>query len=374
MNWFTHTHAVPLLKSHDAAFVTFNCLTSSPHWKSSNMYDAESVLLHKPDDLARALNVRFDGYIEDDSTPDTFYMGDYYRWKSAGPRPRAFDQLLSKAELAQWLYALFLHIALPASRKHENTEFGASPMVWKSLNLTAFLRLLMHLHTIGYPAHWLGQVLANILKDDVVTSARPPIKCPIDLDECLKRRDMKKMSTSAFVAELSTLTAMFSRVLPFAVIVREGVIPHLENVRECTSRFKEDTGMPMQMMDAIRADWVLVFMNLRKMFKMKKTKDKFEEEVAAKLRDVLMDETLLKQMERGIHVVSTWTWNAERKEAKFWMREDVLRHMRDEEAEWRVEVWRTDAWFPLNVMGPFKRKVEWEIGRGWADVLLNTQD
>lgn len=55
---------------------------------------------------------------------------------------------LSQPQLEKWLYSFFLKLCIPAPREPEDIPPMNSP-----LNLTAFLRLISHLHEIGYPAH-----------------------------------------------------------------------------------------------------------------------------------------------------------------------------------------------------------------------------
>lgn len=55
---------------------------------------------------------------------------------------------LSRPQLEKWLYSFFLKLCIPAPREPEDIPPMNSP-----LNLTAFLRLISHLHEIGYPAH-----------------------------------------------------------------------------------------------------------------------------------------------------------------------------------------------------------------------------
>jgi len=48
--------------------------------------------------------------------------------------------------------------------------------------------------------------------------------------------------------------------------------------------------------------------------------------------------------ERGLHVVTTWDFDTEAKQATFWMREDVMKSTSASHADWYVGIWRTDTW------------------------------
>ena len=369
MGLFTFIYATPMLKTHDAAFVTYNCLTCPPRWTSLETYNADSLLLYKKADLARALNVRHAGRFEGGPNPMAnimFFAGDYYSWKSIINGSLKFESLLPRADFNHWLYGLLLKLALPAFRDHDKHKFGVSMMVRAPLNMTAFPKLLIHLRSIGYPSHWMGQILTNIITDNVVTTARPPTTCPISLKEVSAREPPMKFSMLPFLAEMSTLTAQFLRILPFAVIVDDGVIPGLESIREYTVTFNRKNDPPRESCDAVRADWILVFAKWDELSRVL-LKRPFAY-TSTQFRSALMDEDLLRQMRGGFHVVTTWTWDRGKRQVRFWLREDVGEEVRKIEKGWRVEVFRTDLWGPM-YRDMWQRNVEWKVGSTWAEML-----
>ena len=90
-------------------------------------------------------------------------------------------------------------------------------MIHAPCNLAAFFRMLVHLHTTGYPGHWLSTVLCNILPNSVTTSARPPETASLHIDEVEAPRPTIHMTTAPYMAEMSTLTAIHQPLLPFAL-------------------------------------------------------------------------------------------------------------------------------------------------------------
>lgn len=102
-----------------------------------------------------------------------------------------------------WLHRLFFKLCIPKERQIVNMELIFSP-----LNLTAFVRLCIHLHSIGYPAHWIGGVLEDILSRHITTKAWPPRSDPLKIREVKNEMPPLKQSTAPFVAELSTLVSM----------------------------------------------------------------------------------------------------------------------------------------------------------------------
>jgi hypothetical protein len=366
MSFFNHVYAASLLKKHDEAFFTFNCLVCPPYWRSAADWDYGSVCLRNPKQLEAALDVRFDGYIDDYQRPQMFYLGLYWRWKAVRKRSENVETLLPKATLVRWLYAMFLHIALPAPRG-EGEELGY-PMpvrVHKPLNLTAFLRLLLHLKSIGYSSHWLGTVLENILMDNVVTSARAPTECPSQVDQLSSKAAPQKISMVPFIAELSTIAAQFANVLPFATTIDSEIFPRQESVRECTLTW---TTPPYEddlfHEDANRADWILVFAQIASLHKAERKVKSLEHIDPHRLRTFrdMVDET------EKIHIVTTWKWNRELNKGRFWMREDVLDQIHRNGEEYRVEIYRTDAWDALGKR-PFESRPDLKVGRRWSDVV-----
>ena len=141
-------------------------------------------------------------------------MCDYIRWQKIKAKPHSFSLLLSRPALTKWLYALFLKLAIPFYRPPEDWM----QLIYTPLNLTIFLRLLTQLRDIGYPSHWLTDILANILENDVVTTARPPETYPLKIDEAHSEHPLKRFQVRPFMPEMRTLTTIFQRILPFSVM------------------------------------------------------------------------------------------------------------------------------------------------------------
>ena len=91
----------------------------------------------------------------------------YNRWYHQAVS-REYKNLMPKAKLQTWLYRLFLKTALPVD-KYMITDWE---LIYSPLNLTYFFRLCAHLHSIGYPAHWLSEVVSNLLSGTITTTAR----------------------------------------------------------------------------------------------------------------------------------------------------------------------------------------------------------
>ena len=338
-NLFSFLYAVPLLKHHDASFVTSTCLRNTPAWKSIDSFNNESIIINDSERLFKLLQVKCAGNFEDphELCSHPWALGSYLKWSSPAHGAHSFNMLLPRAAFCNWLYGLFFKLALPAIRGHNCMAFGASIMVYSPCTLVVFFRLLMHLHSIGYPSHWLSTVLGSILADNVLTSARPPVTCPLDIQEVNCHKPPKRITTSPYVAEMSTLTTLFLRLLPFAVYGSEVDIPSPQSIWECTVQFQKVDVLT----DSNRPDFVLVFTKLPLMEdaapRGKLNKPQY-------VRDLLQDDRLLDQHKRSIVMVSTWKWDPVVQQAIFWMREDVVNSILDSAGQWTCEINRTDNW------------------------------
>ncbi|ORY81014.1 hypothetical protein BCR37DRAFT_380908 [Protomyces lactucae-debilis] len=101
------------------------------------------------------------------------FCNEYARWRplaGLNTANRLGDRSgLKREALTDWLYQVFLTLALPRKRPAKSK----APLPTEPLNLHAFFRLLLYLQSVGIPGHWLGQVIDNLIQHRVVTRARP---------------------------------------------------------------------------------------------------------------------------------------------------------------------------------------------------------
>jgi hypothetical protein len=67
--------------------------------------------------------------------------------------------------------------------------------------------------------------------------------------------------------------------------------------------------------------------------------------------------------EKGVHVLTTWTWSRAGKRVSFWMRGDVTSSMRGK--DWAVAIFRTDSWIEQSPMHKVD-EIE-DLGATWVD-------
>lgn len=129
--------------------------------------------------------------------------------------PRPMDQLPSREELTSWLNRVLINILAPS-------KTGSGMLNWVRVrypnNLTMFVRLLMRLHEIGYPSHWLSEYLHVVISDGLVTDVVPYLgDAPIPLSHMQKRGARRQVNLDPWRVELETILALGYEAIPFPV-------------------------------------------------------------------------------------------------------------------------------------------------------------
>lgn len=130
------------------------------------------------------------------------------------PLPRSLNKLASKTRLHRWLSHLLLCTLSNAMPRPPSQRIDLPN------NLHPFFRLLVHLHDVGFPAHWLGEFLQNVVSDTLVTDMKPcegllPISPARNQATCSAR----KVHLKAWQLELEIILATVGPALPFHVIL-----------------------------------------------------------------------------------------------------------------------------------------------------------
>ncbi|KAL2030761.1 hypothetical protein VTO58DRAFT_108115 [Aureobasidium pullulans] len=192
--------------------------------------------------------------------------------------------------------------------------------------------LIGQFHKIGYPAHWLSEVLGNLLEGTIMTNARAPRKEVLTIKEAQKTYPSRAMCVKPWIAELSTLVSIWKDVLPFGLLFSNDLIPNLNAVRQYTIKFPTPNGCSLD-----KSVFALVFWNSA------------QEPPPTNLRATLLDdeqgdrsESARNIRESGIHVLSTFKWTQETRTVSFWLRSDVVETM--EQGDWNAYIWRLDSW------------------------------
>ncbi|KAF5484753.1 hypothetical protein CGCS363_v013958 [Colletotrichum siamense] len=156
----------PLLRQDRPSNLRFNNLLNPPMFKSHDQFLAEYVLMHD----AKEVESNFGVTREKNPNPldvdeaalqqmfggNKFAIEDYFIWAKSSTKTTLSKRLMSRSALERWLYLHLLKICLPYPRPKLSDRPVHAP-----LNLTTFLRIVGHMHDVGYPAHWLSGVLSS---------------------------------------------------------------------------------------------------------------------------------------------------------------------------------------------------------------------
>jgi hypothetical protein len=323
-------YGLPILKNVRDSTFTSICLGNPPKFESLNHFLNEYALINTSDQGFKIFGMS----MSEDSPlvkhlsqglEITYPLGpDYISWCRALRGRIKFDDLLPRAEIERWLYAHFFKLVLPYPRPRKEYAPVHAP-----LNLTIFFRLLVQLHDVGYPGHWLSSVLVNILRDEVTTTARPPRSSPLTIKEASQPNSSRQMSTAPFVAEMSSLARLWLRLLPFGC----PGLPLVPRVFKYSITFPE-----FYCVDLFTPQFMLLFWN-RKYGKAPK-----------EMRSVLLDDEkgspkFSRIRRHAVHIVTTFTWTQHTRTAGWTMRGDVVENMK--QGEWDAYIWRTNDWMRL---------------------------
>ncbi|KAI0738399.1 hypothetical protein C8Q80DRAFT_1124983 [Daedaleopsis nitida] len=127
--------------------------------------------------------------------------------------PRPLSSLARRDELTIWLTRVLFNTFIPG---RSESPFGGD--VRLPHNLVAFFGLLMRLHEIGYPAHWLSEFLARVLSGRMVSDIAPYNDTyPIPLQESARRVPVRTVRTDPWLVEFETIIATAYYAIPFPV-------------------------------------------------------------------------------------------------------------------------------------------------------------
>ncbi|KAF8210815.1 hypothetical protein K438DRAFT_1569292, partial [Mycena galopus ATCC 62051] len=197
----TAMFVVPSLQHHPESAVASNCLMNSGVWKDDDEFCHNYSLL-RPKDVPRFLGC------------ETIRMDGIMGLVSLAPKtlPRPIAELATRTELTRWLTRVLLNTCIPGSPGMQMVR------VRMPNNLVVFIRLLVHLHAVGYPAHWLSEFLQTILSDNLVTDVAPYVGTfPIPLSELSRSIPARKVRLDPWRAEFENILVAGHAGLPFAV-------------------------------------------------------------------------------------------------------------------------------------------------------------
>ena len=315
------------LRPIEAASVTSKTLSYNHKLQGELQYLAKCLLMGVPLDIAHVWNLQadFDEQMFRESSP-------HLRWQKTLQSPFSFYQLLPREDIEHTVYAMIFRIMAPAEC---NQQPRRNP-IFAPFNLMAVFRILTHLFEVGYPAHWLSEILQSLLNNNVVTTARHPLSQEDTLIRVSRRYRPKKIRVDPYLAQLTTLASIWATKLPFGLL--NAKLCPKKSIRRYTLEFEHN--------DILRdaSHFVLVFIRGR-----------FDPAaIGENLRKWLTEDDKCKpderkRCERGLTVVDTFIWNTESRRADFMLRCDVMATMRRQGAAWSVLMVGADHWSQVTV-------------------------
>lgn len=128
------------------------------------------------------------------------------------PLPRPLDELATRDELTTWLTQVLFNTFI--SGRAKQPPYG----VRLPHNLVAFFALLLHLHRVGFPGHWLSEFLARVLSGSMVSDIEPYTDLwPIPEGYLRRRVPWRSIRTDPWLVEFETIIASSYYAIPFPV-------------------------------------------------------------------------------------------------------------------------------------------------------------
>ncbi|KAI2467676.1 hypothetical protein F4781DRAFT_423198 [Annulohypoxylon bovei var. microspora] len=327
-------YASPVLKEGPGMGLTSCIALNATQWRSAGQFYAEYLLMHDPVMIQK----HFSFHIAQSGCAS---IAHFHIWDKHKRENIPLEQLMSQTTLSRWLIAHFLKICLPFRRPMDDKA-----LVYAPLNMTMFMRLLVHMAEVGYPGHWLSDIIKSLGCGNINTAARPPRKYVLDPATVDEVHTLRAMCIMPWVAEFTTLVTQWRGLFPFATVVPSGMLPSLETIAEYSVKIPF---VPAYYLD--QPHFMLVFWNQRKYA-----------EPPDDMYELLLDDgngkttaSARKIRSDGINILSTFKWSVYDMTATFWLRSDVVDLMVEE--DWSVYIWWTSTWNRYTPGQPLKKSL-----------------
>ncbi|KAI1803815.1 hypothetical protein F4811DRAFT_553468 [Daldinia bambusicola] len=331
----------PVLKKGAGTGLSSCSLTT---WDGINHFNAETLLMYDRKMIEKHFQVK----LSEEPPQQDRVMYRYYRWEKSGDGPQPLGKLMPRESFFKWMFAHYLKICAPFRRPPNECCFFAP------LNLTAFLRLLVRMGELGYPGHWLSQIITSLSQGTTTTTARAPGSKRLDTAAVDKVHPPRAICVEPWSAEFTTLLSQWRSLLPYTVVVPSGTLPPAWDIAEYSLDIPHSWAPYLDC-----PEFVLVFLNGWR----------YPIAPLGDLSALLVDDEergdtsdFTRQIrEDGLHVVTTVNYVGETHTATFWFRCDAMRMMLRE--HWAVFFGRTDLWKPhtppRSLNGLLTRKRTW---------------
>lgn len=300
-------------------------------------------------------------------------LADYMIHRLAGSLPIKYEELLPKKQFCKWFYALFFKTVIP----YGTQWIADKDLIYNPLNLTIIMHLLAHMSAMGYPSHWITDVLLAVIENKVVTTARPPRTSPSTPEEVARDHKERHMTTAPFAEEMKTLLAIFQPALPFSI--PSPSIPAQDSIHEYTFSMPKNGMFSSQ----VTARLSLVFTkpgimeslatgparNLNAIMRMGKPPsyreylDPSMDEQGGDFVPIFVKQDGVNFRKDGIVVWTTFNWDIDKLKASAWMHDGFVDKMIAE--NWECCPVRVDSWRPVYDEAPLVKNIV-KKGKCWV--------
>ncbi|KIJ64313.1 hypothetical protein HYDPIDRAFT_112299 [Hydnomerulius pinastri MD-312] len=203
--------------------VSSDCLWNSPVWRSDEQFCYNYTLL-MPNDLSKYFGART---LRSKAVMELLTLG-------GSQLPRPLNSLASRVELQAWLSRLLLCILWPGQAQQRPN------LVRIPANLVTFVNLLVRLHEIGYPSHWLADYLQSMLSNNLITDRAVYTQdIPRPVSELKNVVPRHRVRLDPYQAELEGIIAVSLQGLPFAVQIPPGLAADAADIAQYKARVAE---------------------------------------------------------------------------------------------------------------------------------------
>ncbi|KAI1096167.1 hypothetical protein F5B19DRAFT_502463 [Rostrohypoxylon terebratum] len=344
----TFTYGIPILRHDEISTVQAYVSLSRNIWTTQDQFLTEFLLLAD----RRAISDIFTTTLTERSScieakilsmeefkegGEFVMMPEPFNWVRTKNNPISWDKIMPRDELVKWLHMHFLKLCLPPRRNKFDGDF-----VFMSLNMTAFFRLITHLSRIGYPSHWLSEVLTELHSGQISSQARAPELALATKSEVMRIRPKRDVFIEPFMGEFRTHFAIWNRLLRFGILQNpEITIQQVDTIREYRQRFPSiHDGDVLNIYHPVIT---LVLWNVS-----------LNGEIPRDgLRQTLLDDEYTDPKYQGIsrqigrvHIISTVKIVTSSMSVSFWFANEPIQNLLSTGDRWEAWLWDINDWTP----------------------------
>lgn len=342
--------SMAILKPSNHAFLASKILHNNSNLNSLEGLFEEYLGISSIVDAQRFLGLGIHGQFATD-----FYLADYIRLRPVDPanvttitlagKNWKAGRAITRSQLIDWLYMIFLKIAIPTKRANPTDMRIQQPM-----NLHSFFRLLLYLQSIDFPAHWLSSVIDDIVQNRVITRSRPNTNSlPTPQTATKEKSALRAVCMTPFAMEMEVALTIWFPLLTFGVTAVE--FPDATNVKNYTIKLNLSTES-MSAYDETQPTLALWFST--------NSAKRISIDLA---RDIVGNHTAV----QSVRLLSTFEWDHETKMAKFMCTASSMELLQIQ--NFTVRLIRTDTFESVSVVAPVKHAVLLSALSEWQDPL-----